>query len=77
KKAAQLLPFIIAALAGLGFLWSGWWLWAGIIFLFGRVYAEPKDQITELDRPRKFLGIIALIIFLATFSTVPITLISG
>jgi membrane-associated protease RseP (regulator of RpoE activity) len=77
KKAAQMLPFIIAALAGLGFLWSGWWLWAGIIFLFGRVYAEPRDQITELDRPRKLLGVITLIIFLVTFSTVPITLISG
>lgn len=77
KKAARLLPFIIAALAGLGFLWSGWWLWAGIIFLFGRVYAEPRDQITELDRPRKILGIITLIIFLVTFTTVPITLMGG
>lgn len=77
KKAAQMLPFIIAALAGLGFLWSGWWLWAGIIFLFGRAYAEPRDQITELDHPRKLLGVITLIIFLVTFSTVPITLISG
>lgn len=77
KKAATLLPLIIAALAGLGFLWSGWWLWAGIIFLFGRVYAEPRDQITELDRPRKILGIIALIIFLVTFTTVPITLMGG
>lgn len=77
KKAAQALPFIIAALAGLGFLWSGWWLWAGIIFFFGRVYAEPRDQITELDRPRKILGVVALILFLVTFSTVPITLVSG
>jgi membrane-associated protease RseP (regulator of RpoE activity) len=77
KKAAQALPFIIAALAGLGFLWSGWWLWAGIIFFLGRVYAEPRDQITELDRPRKILGVVALILFLVTFSTVPITLVSG
>jgi membrane-associated protease RseP (regulator of RpoE activity) len=77
KNAAKILPFIIAALAGLGFLWSGWWLWAGIIFLFGRAYAEPKDQITELDRPRKILGIITLIIFLVTFSTVPIAIIGG
>lgn len=77
KKAAQTLPFIIAALAGLGFLWSGWWLWAGIIFFFGRVYAEPRDQITELDRPRKILGIIALILFIVTFTTVPISIVSG
>lgn len=77
KNTARILPVIILALAGLGFLWSGWWLWAGIIFLFGRAYAEPRDQITELDRPRKILGVVALIIFLVTFTTVPITLMGG
>jgi membrane-associated protease RseP (regulator of RpoE activity) len=75
KGARRILPIILIALVGLGFLWSGWWLWAVLVFLFGRVYAEPLDQITELDRPRRILGLIALIIFLITFTPIPLTLI--
>ena len=43
---AKLLPFILAALVLMGFFWNGWWLWAVLIFLLGRSYAEPMDQIT-------------------------------
>ena len=32
KRARTLWPFILAALVALGFVWSGWWLWAGLIF---------------------------------------------
>ena len=74
KVAKKLLPVIILILGGLGFLWSGWWLWAGLIFLFGGVYSEPFDQITELDKPRKILGVITFIIFLLTFTPIPVTL---
>ncbi|KAF0111217.1 MAG: peptidase M50 family protein [Chloroflexi bacterium] len=74
KGAKRVLPFILAILVGLGFLWSGWWLWAGLVFLFGRVYAEPLDQITELDDNRKVLGTIALFIFLLTFTPIPLSI---
>jgi hypothetical protein len=40
----------------LGFSWSGWWLWAVLVFLFGRSYAEPLDQITPLDAKEKSLA---------------------
>ncbi len=76
KWSRRILPIILAVLVGLGFVWSGWWLWAGLIFLFGRIYAEPLDQITELGTPRKILGVIALIIFLATFIPIPLVIIS-
>jgi len=62
-------------LIGLGFFWSGWWLWAGLVFFFGRNYAEPLDQITPLDTKRKALGVIALIIFIITFIPVPLSII--
>ncbi len=77
KHAQKTWLIIVLILAGLGFLWSGWWLWAGLIFFFGRVYAEPYDQITELDRPRKIMGIIAFIIFVLTFTPIPLTLVIG
>ncbi len=76
KWSQRILPVILIVLVGLGFFWSGWWLWAGLVYLFGRRFAEPLDQITPLDTPRKALGIIALIIFIITFIPVPLTIIA-
>ncbi len=74
-RARKVLPIILAALVLLGFVWIGWWLWAALIFLLGRSYAEPLDQITPLDGKRKALAVLALIIFLLTFSPVPLSII--
>ncbi len=76
KWSRRILPFILVGLVGLGFVWSGWWLWAMLVFLFGRVYAEPLDQITQLDPLRKALGFTALVIFLLTFIPVPLSVIA-
>jgi len=76
KWSRRILPLILIVLAGLGFVWSGWWLWAVLVFLFGRVYAEPLDQITQLDPVRKALGVIALVIFILTFIPVPLSVIA-
>ena len=74
ERMKKLCPLLLVILIGLGFVWSGWWFWAAILFLFGRFYAEPADQITPLDSKRKILAIIGLIIFLLVFIPVPITL---
>jgi membrane-associated protease RseP (regulator of RpoE activity) len=71
-KARRILPFIIGGLAILGFFWNGWWLWAALIFFFGRTHAEPLDQITPLDKKRKILGFLALFIFIIVFIPVPL-----
>ncbi len=42
-----------------GLFWQGWWIWAALIFLVGRRYAEPLDQITQVDKKRKILGVLA------------------
>ena len=75
KWSRRILPLILVVLIGLGFFWSGWWLWAGLVFFFGRRYAEPLDQITPLDTKRKVLGVIALILFIITFIPVPLSII--
>ena len=77
RRAVKLLPFILGALFLLGFIWTGWWLWAFLIFIFGRLYAEPLDLITPLDRPRQALAILGVIIFLLVFTPVPMVLVSG
>jgi membrane-associated protease RseP (regulator of RpoE activity) len=74
EKAKRIFPFVLGALILLGLVWSGWWLWAVLIFFFGRRYAEPLDQITPIDLKRKVLGIIALVIFLFLFIPVPLVI---
>ena len=72
KWAQRFYPFIIVFLIAMGFFWNGWWLWAGILFLFGRMHAEVLDQITPLDGKRKFLAGLVLVLFLLTFTPVPL-----
>jgi membrane-associated protease RseP (regulator of RpoE activity) len=76
KRLAQIVfPIIIGGLALLGVFWRGWWLWAGILFFMGRRYADPLDQVTQLDPKRKWLGYLAILVFVITFIPVPITIV--
>ena len=72
KKSRMVLPFVLVALIALGTVWSGWWLWALLIFLLGRVHAEPLDQITPLDPNRKVLAVFGLLVFILVFTPVPL-----
>jgi membrane-associated protease RseP (regulator of RpoE activity) len=75
KNAKKIYPLILIALVLLGFAWGGWWLWAALIFLFGKHHAEPLDQITPVDLKHKILGAIALLIFILIFIPVPLVII--
>jgi len=77
RNAARLLPFLLGAMVLLGLLWSGWWLWAVLIFFLGRAYDDPLDQITPLDSGRRLLAIAAVIIFFLVFTPVPLSLIGS
>ncbi len=70
-QAKKAFPFIVALLVALGFFWSGWWLWAVLLFWLGRVNAEPLDQITTLDPARRGVAALVIIIFLLVFMPVP------
>jgi membrane-associated protease RseP (regulator of RpoE activity) len=72
KRTSKLLPFILFALILLGFVWSGWWFWAALIFFLGRFHAEPLDQITTLDSRRKALAILGVVVFFLVFMPVPL-----
>ena len=65
-------PLIVVVLFVLGFLWSGWWLWAIMILLLGGRYAEPLDDITSLNRGRKALARFGLILFFLIFMPIPL-----
>jgi membrane-associated protease RseP (regulator of RpoE activity) len=75
--AQKTFPFILGGILLLSLVWNGWLIWALLIFLIGRVYAEPLDQVTPLDNKRKWLAVLALILFILTFTPVPLGLMAG
>lgn len=77
NRAPVLRPVILVALVALGLVWSGWWLWALLIFFLGRAYAEPLDQITPLDDRRKALAVLGLLLFVLVFTPVPMRALIG
>ncbi len=72
RRAARLLPVIVVALALLGTVWPGWWLWAVLILMLGRAHAQPLDDITPLDGRRRALAYLGLILFILLFTPVPL-----
>jgi membrane-associated protease RseP (regulator of RpoE activity) len=75
-KARKLYPFMLGATVLMGFAWQGWWLWSGLLLLFGRMYDQPLDQVTTLDRRRKVLAVCGLILFILVFTPVPLLIVS-
>jgi membrane-associated protease RseP (regulator of RpoE activity) len=71
EKAGKVFPFILLFLAMFGFFWTGWWLWAALLLWLGRVHAQPLDQITTLDPPRRMLALAMIVIFVLVFAPVP------
>ncbi|HXF83830.1 MAG TPA: site-2 protease family protein [Anaerolineales bacterium] len=83
EKARKIFPIVIGVLISLSFLPSlltfsmgafnySWMLWVFILFWLGNVRAQPLDDITELDPPRRALGIFMLIVFFLLFTPIPI-----
>jgi len=70
-KAKKTFPFIVSLLVVMGFFWSGWWIWAALLFWLGRVNAEPLDQITTLDPARRGLAFFMIFVFILVFMPVP------
>jgi membrane-associated protease RseP (regulator of RpoE activity) len=59
------------ALVPMGRLWSGWWFWAVMLFLFARKHPPLYDH-SEIGQSRIKLGVVALFIFLLCFTFAPI-----
>ena len=77
KNSKKVLPFMIVGLVLLGFFWNVWWFWAVLALMLGRSYAEPLDLITQLDKKRKIIGALVIVIFFLIFIPVPITILYG
>jgi membrane-associated protease RseP (regulator of RpoE activity) len=71
KKARYLTWGLIGAMVLLGFLWTGWFLWAGLIALVGRRPAVPLDDVTRLKPWQVVVAGLVMVLFLLTFSPIP------
>jgi membrane-associated protease RseP (regulator of RpoE activity) len=70
KVSKLMLPLLV--LLGI-LLWSGWIIWAFLMVLFGYRHPPVVYPQIQLDRKRKLLGWIALIIFIITFTPIPVS----
>ena len=73
KSAKVWRPLVIALLVAMGFVWSGWWIWAVLLYAFGQSHPEVLDEITELDDYRRSLAFVALILFFLLIVPVPLS----
>ncbi|MCG2766935.1 MAG: site-2 protease family protein [Chloroflexota bacterium] len=75
-KAGRLKWAVAVMLFGLGFLWEGWFLWAALSFVFGRVVAVPLDDVTPLGARGRAVAIAVAFIFIMVFTPVPFELVT-
>lgn len=77
KRQRWLAWGFVALMLPLGLVWMGWWVWGAIAVLVsrGRV-AHPPVLMDDVDigRGRMALGILALTIFVVSFSPAPLAL---
>ena len=53
--------------------WPGWLALAFFLALFGKEHPAPYDTFTTLDRRRRLVGYLCLLIFVVCFAPVPFT----
>lgn len=63
----------LLALIPLGYLYKPWWVWAVVLYFFGRKHPFLYDLQT-LGRGRRWLGALALLVFVLSFTPAPIHL---
>ncbi len=74
-RAAQAMSMLVAvALIGLGFLWSGWFLWAVLVALLGQQRSPLLNEVSPLQGPWRALAVVGLVVFALVFTPVPITM---
>ena len=78
KRARRFFWPAIGGLVLLGLLTgtTTWWLWILLLFVFGRSYAQPLDDVTRLDTRRRAIAIFALVLFFLVFVPIPLQVVT-
>lgn len=72
RKHPVIARITVAVLFGMGFFWSGWFVWAVLLVFLGLYHPPPLDDLTPLGLGRKITAGAALCIFVLTFVPVPL-----
>jgi hypothetical protein len=57
----------LAAMLGLGFLWSGWFFWGVLVLILGLGHPPTLDEVSPLTRTDWVLIAAAILVFILTF----------
>lgn len=63
---------LLGGLAGLGFVWPGWWLWVVIALIMKPRHPRLWDEDMPLDRRRLLVAWSTIVIFILCFAAEPI-----
>ncbi|OGL39080.1 MAG: hypothetical protein A3C43_03080 [Candidatus Schekmanbacteria bacterium RIFCSPHIGHO2_02_FULL_38_11] len=74
EKAETLGKVLLGVLLVLGYFWPGWFFWAILLVILGFRHPPPVYDFIPLDKKRKLIGALMLLIFALTFIPVPISL---
>ncbi|MBA3531961.1 MAG: site-2 protease family protein [Ardenticatenales bacterium] len=73
RRWAQYVTYgIIGLLTLLGFVWTGWWIWAVLISLLARRHAPILNDVTPLGSRQRVLALITLLLFALLFTPTPL-----
>lgn len=72
EKARYLSYATIGILFLMSLFYSGWIFFALIILFLGLRHPAPLNDISKLDLKRKAVGVVALVILIATFTPIPV-----
>lgn len=65
------LPLWLTLLAVAIWIWPAWLLWCGITLVMGLFHPPVRDEQTPLDKKRRAVALLALVIFALSFMPVP------
>ncbi len=75
-RARRLYFPVIAIMAAMALLVSqAWLLWVLLLLIFGRIYVPPLDTITQVNTRRRWVAVLALVIFILVFVPNPIQIV--
>ncbi|HDL20947.1 MAG TPA: site-2 protease family protein [Nitrospirae bacterium] len=72
-RGLSILLMLILITAG-AFFWPGWLVWSILLIILGINHPPVIQDEVQLDRKRKYIGILCLIIFILTITPVPFSL---
>lgn len=68
-RMSRLVPYFLLPM---GLLWSGWFVWAAMLFILGTRHPAPVYDEVPLSPGRRRIGIAAAILFLLCFTPNPV-----